>query len=103
MGHLRVIQIVWSIVERVVEAPGDAIVSGELNGSCLAIRITVAKSDRSLFIMRQGELIVAIRHVAKICAFKNGLSVAVELAEPRYELRSTNESGQATGGMIPPR
>lgn len=103
MGHLRVIQIVWNIVERVVEAPGDAIVSGELNGSCLTIRINVAKSDRSLFIVRQGELVAAIRHLAKICAFKNGLSVAVQLAEPGYALSSTNESGQTTGGTIPPR
>lgn len=77
-----VTELVRTLVEQIVENPGEVQVTGtdQENGE-LYVEIDVAEGDVGKVIGRQGRIIKAIRTIARAAASQDGFRVEVELAE----------------------
>ena len=73
--------LVESIAKALVSMPADVVVTEEVNGNEIVIKLSVAKEDMGKIIGKQGRIAKAIRTVVKAAAIKENKRVTVDIVE----------------------
>lgn len=73
--------LVESIAKALVSRPTDVVVTEEVNGNEIVIKLSVAKEDMGKIIGKQGRIAKAIRTVVKAAAIKENKRVTVDIVE----------------------
>ena len=73
--------LVESIAKALVSWPADVVVTDEVNGNEIVIKLSVAKEDMGKIIGKQGRIAKAIRTVVKAAAIKENKRVTVDIVE----------------------
>ena len=73
--------LVESIAKALVSRPADVVVTEEVNGNEIVIKLSVAKEDMGKIIGKQGRIAKAIRTVVKAAAIKENKRVIVDIVE----------------------
>ena len=73
--------LVESIAKALVSRPADVVVTEEVKGNEIVIKLSVAKEDMGKIIGKQGRIAKAIRTVVKAAAIKENKRVTVDIVE----------------------